>query len=54
MTMLKVTARPMDMHPIEIENGFIELCPQFPSSYHRPRSLERNALYETQQGDAVT
>lgn len=53
MAMLKVTAQPMDMHPIEIENGFIELCPQFLSSYHRPSSLGWNALYGTQQGDVV-
>lgn len=53
MAMLKVTAQPMDMHQIEIENGFIELCPQFPSRYHRRSSLERNALYGTQHGDVV-
>lgn len=40
MAELKVKDQPIDVHPTEIENRFMELCPQFPSSYHRLSSSE--------------
>lgn len=53
MADLKVKDQPMDMHRTEIENRFIDSCPQLPSRYHRPSSSECNPSFGAQQGNAV-